>query len=125
LKSLNNSTTTIEKIYRDKNSEFIASHPAPRILIVAGPGSERASYFSNAFNVGFSWTAKRTIYVSSFVRKLVKDLQGDVTQKLDEADAKRVYVRLFTDWREASSSGVTVHPNIVEDFIPISFQKSG
>jgi len=27
-----------------------------------------------------------------FVRKLVKDLQGDVTQKLDEADAKRVTV---------------------------------
>jgi hypothetical protein len=78
--------------YRDKNSEFIASHPAPRILVVAGPGSGKSFLFLQRIRCWLLLDDESAIYVSSFVRKLVKDLQGDVTQKLDEADAKRVTV---------------------------------
>jgi superfamily I DNA/RNA helicase len=80
------------KSYRDTNAEFIATHASKRILIVAGPGSGKSFLFLLRIRYWLQLDGEAAIYVSSFVRKLVKDLQSDVTQKLDEADANRVTV---------------------------------
>ena len=80
------------KTYRDRNSGFVATHAATRILVVAGPGSGKSFLFLQRIGYWLEVDGEATIYVSSFVRKLVKDLQSDVTHKLDGEDAKRVTV---------------------------------
>ncbi|HEV7679305.1 MAG TPA: hypothetical protein VGQ42_12115 [Candidatus Dormibacteraeota bacterium] len=58
--------------FRDKNASAIATLDAPRLLIVAGPGTGKSFLFMERIR---SWAARypgKPIYVSSFVRKLVR-----------------------------------------------------
>lgn len=80
------------KSYRDHNAEYVATHSASRILVVAGPGSGKSFIFLSRIRHWLASDSKAKVYVSSFVRKLVRDLQGDVATKLSEDDRTRVTV---------------------------------
>ena len=80
--------------FRDRNATEISQHAAKRILVVAGPGAGKSTLFLARIK---HWLPLRTdtrIYVSSFVRKLVKDLQMDISGShgLARADRDRVAV---------------------------------
>ena len=80
------------KRYRDTNATAISVHTADRLLIVAGPGSGKSFLFLSRIQHWLPRDAEATVYVSSFVRKLVKDLQAEVEQQLSEDDQERVTV---------------------------------
>jgi len=80
------------RTYRDANARFISQHPSKRILIVAGPGSGKSFLFLKRIQNWLIENDSARIYVSTFVRKLVKDLQSEVSIELEEIDANRVTV---------------------------------
>ena len=67
--------------YRNANSRAIAQSEAARLLIVAGPGSGKSFLFLDRIRYWLSQHTTASVYVASFVRKLVKDLQADVNTK--------------------------------------------
>ncbi|MDA8400699.1 MAG: AAA family ATPase [Actinomycetota bacterium] len=70
--------------YRAINATAIAQADASHLLIVAGPGSGKSFLFLERIRF---WTNKNPgvrIYVASFVRKLVRDLQFEIEQKIEE-----------------------------------------
>lgn len=69
------------EIYRDINAKAIADHSAARLLIVAGPGSGKSFLFLARIKHWLPIDFTSSIYVSSFVRKLVKDLRDDVDRE--------------------------------------------
>src|SRR5262249_13723659 len=64
--------------YRNGNASSIAGHPAPRMLIVSGPGTGKSHLFLNRIKYWLQQEPEARILVSSFVRKLVADLQSDI-----------------------------------------------
>jgi superfamily I DNA/RNA helicase len=64
--------------YRNENAAAIAVHPAERMLIVSGPGTGKSHLFLNRIDHWFQQEPEARILVSSFVRKLVADLQSDI-----------------------------------------------
>jgi hypothetical protein len=80
------------KTYRNTNATEISVHASRRLLIVAGPGSGKSFLFLSRIQFWLPLDGESLVYVSSFVRKLVKDLQADVEQKLAEDDRGRVTV---------------------------------
>ena len=76
--------------FRDSNADAIASHGAPRVLIVAGPGSGKSTLFMARVQHWLRQHESGRIYVTSFVRKLVRDLQTDIEQKIPEEHRDRV-----------------------------------
>ena len=80
------------EIYRDINAKAIADHSAARLLIVAGPGSGKSFLFLARIKHWLPIDFTSSIYVSSFVRKLVKDLRDDVDREFSEGDRERVTV---------------------------------
>jgi hypothetical protein len=80
--------------FRDRNADDIARQAAARILIVAGPGSGKSTLFLARIKYWLPLDRNARIYVSSFVRKLVKDLRSDIgsTADLSSDDQSRVTV---------------------------------
>lgn len=79
--------------YRDTNATEVARHPAQRMLVVAGPGAGKSYLFLERIKHWLSMDKDALVYVASFVRKLVTDLQADVRKaELDERDKRRVTV---------------------------------
>lgn len=78
--------------YRDANAADISLHAASRLLVVAGPGSGKSFLFLSRIRYWLPLDDDSLVYVSSFVRKLVKDLQADVDKKLPEEHRERVTV---------------------------------
>jgi superfamily I DNA/RNA helicase len=80
--------------YRDQNAAAIATHSGSQMLIVAGPGAGKSHLFMARIKHWLPLHEDASIYVSSFVRKLVKDLERDVktSETLEEADRGRVTV---------------------------------
>ncbi|MEX2233047.1 MAG: UvrD-helicase domain-containing protein [Cyclobacteriaceae bacterium] len=73
--------------YRNQNASAIAQHEASRFLIVSGPGTGKSHLFLNRVNYWYQQDAQARVFVTSFVRKLVADLQSDIdgdTQLTDE-----------------------------------------
>jgi superfamily I DNA/RNA helicase len=60
--------------FRDRNADDIARQAAARILIVAGPGSGKSTLFLARIKYWLPLDRNARIYVSSFVRKRVKNL---------------------------------------------------
>jgi superfamily I DNA/RNA helicase len=76
--------------FRNRNAAAIAGHDATRLLVVAGPGAGKSFLFLGRIR---HWLAERdgpSIYVASFVRKLVADLKSEIAAQLSEEDANRV-----------------------------------
>jgi superfamily I DNA/RNA helicase len=80
--------------FRDENAAAIAAHPATQMLIVAGPGAGKSHLFMARIKHWLPLNAGESIYVSSFVRKLVRDLEKEIatSKALDDADRQRVTV---------------------------------
>ena len=86
---VNGLDATAREELRDQNAEAIAAHPAERILIGAGPGTGKSYLFMARIAVWLRLFDGQPIYVSSFVRKLILDLQQRVRSSdlPDEAQA--------------------------------------
>jgi len=70
--------------YRDQNASAIARHDANKFLIVSGPGTGKSHLFLDRIKYWCEKNADARVPVTSFVRKLVADLQNDIDQKLSD-----------------------------------------
>ena len=70
--------------YRDQNASAIARHDAKKFLIVSGPGTGKSYLFLKRIKYWCEKNADARVLVTSFVRKLVADLQNDIDQKLND-----------------------------------------
>jgi hypothetical protein len=82
--------------YRDRNARDIARLTAPRTLIVAGPGSGKSFLFLARIKYWLDAHPDESIYVASFVRKLVDDLQAEVEHRAGLSPAQKSRVRVTT-----------------------------
>lgn len=64
--------------YRNQNASAIAQHKAVKFLIVSGPGTGKSYLILNRINHWYKQDAQAKVLVTSFVRKLVADLQNDI-----------------------------------------------
>lgn len=64
--------------YRNNNASEIAKNTSRKSLIVSGPGTGKSYLFLDKINNWFSNDSEAVILVTSFVRKLVSDLQKDI-----------------------------------------------
>lgn len=64
--------------YRNKNASAIARHNAVKFLIISGPGTGKSHLFLNRIDHWYQKDQDASIVVTSFVRKLVADLQNDI-----------------------------------------------
>lgn len=96
--------------YRGLNATCVAEHPAARILIVAGPGSGKSFLFLARIKHWLECYPDETIYVSSFVRKLVKDLRSEIEQRagLADKDKERVTVTILNDLQLAGRENIVI-----------------
>lgn len=74
--------------YRNENAREIATVDTQRLLIVAGPGSGKSHLFMGRIRYWLDRDANRKVYVATFVRKLVRDLEADIAKLPDEARAR-------------------------------------
>ncbi len=68
--------------YRNQNSLAIAEHIAVKFLIVSGPGTGKSYLFLNKINHWYQQDPLAKVFVTSFVRKLVSDLQRDIDRDI-------------------------------------------
>ncbi len=66
------------KEYRDRNSSAIAENISEKILIVSGPGTGKSTLFLDRIKYWYKQDSHAKVFVISFVRKLVADLQNDI-----------------------------------------------
>ncbi len=66
--------------YRNQNAGTIAKHSAAKILIVSGPGTGKSHLFLDRIDHWFQDNPEASIFVTSFVRKLVTDLRNDINK---------------------------------------------
>ncbi len=64
--------------YRDQNASALAKLAAVRLLIVSGPGTGKSHLFLDRINHWYQQDQSANVAVTSFVRKLVADLQNDI-----------------------------------------------
>jgi len=64
--------------YRNQNASAIAQHGTIKFLIVSGPGTGKSHLFLDRINNWYQKDAQAKVFVTSFVRKLVADLQNDI-----------------------------------------------
>ena len=67
--------------YRNQNAGTIAKHSAAKILIVSGPGTGKSHLFLDRIDHWFQDNPEASIFVTSFVRKLVTDLRNDINKR--------------------------------------------
>lgn len=78
--------------YRNQNASDVAAHSAPRLLVVAGPGAGKSFLFLERIRQWLGAHSDSEVYVASFVRKLVLDLQADIDRQLEAVEGRRVTV---------------------------------
>lgn len=64
--------------YRDQNAAAIVQHDAAKILVVSGPGTGKSRIFLKRIDHWYQKDKDASVIVTSFVRKLVADLQNDI-----------------------------------------------
>ena len=84
------------KEFRNENAKAIASHDAPAILIVAGPGTGKSTLFKQRIEHWLKQNPTAKILAMSFVRKLVADLNADIQADAKLSDKQRKQVDVFT-----------------------------
>jgi len=102
--------------FRNSNAKAIAEHPATKMLIVSGPGTGKSYLFLDRIRSWLGAQPDQTILVTSFVRKLVADLQSDVVNKLTTEQASQVTV--WTLHKLARSIVERNHGHLHRQFLP-------
>lgn len=82
--------------YRDQNASAIAKHDAMKILIISGPGTGKSYLFLERINHWYLQDTQAKVFVTSFVRKLVADLQNDIESDGQLSDEQRDNVTVST-----------------------------
>lgn len=82
--------------YRDQNASAIAGHDAVKVLIVSGPGTGKSQLFLNKIDHWYQKDGNASVLVTSFVRKLVVDLQNDIKGDKKLTDAQRGKIMVLT-----------------------------
>ena len=78
--------------YAAQNSEIIAKNPSKRMLIVSGPGTGKSYLFLKRIQIWLNAHEGKDILVTSFVRKLVADLQADVRSRIPKPHQNRITI---------------------------------
>jgi superfamily I DNA/RNA helicase len=91
------------KKMRNENATAIASHDAPAILIVAGPGTGKSTLFKQRIVHWLNQSPAARIMALSFVRKLVADLDADIRTDPSLTDKQRKQVDVLTLHKYARS----------------------
>ncbi|MBK8809677.1 MAG: ATP-dependent helicase [Acidobacteria bacterium] len=78
--------------FRNQNALALAEHKAQQFLIVSGPGTGKSTLFLSRIINWLNRDETATIFVTSFVRKLVADLQNDISReaRLTENQQKNI-----------------------------------
>src|SRR3989338_950154 len=78
--------------YRNQNASVIARHDAEKFLIVSGPGTGKSHLFLRKIDHWYQKDPNARVVVTSFVRKLVADLQNDIEndEKLTNKKKKKI-----------------------------------
>ena len=82
--------------YRNHNADSIAKHPAARILIVSGPGTGKSHLFLDRIRHWYQNDSDARIVVTTFVRKLVADLESDILNDPGLSDQQRSGIEVRT-----------------------------
>lgn len=79
---------------RNNNASEIARHDAAKFLIVSGPGTGKSHLFLQKIDNWYHKDLNAKVVVTSFVRKLVVDLQNDIErdEKLSDEQKKTIMV---------------------------------
>src|SRR5690242_517625 len=77
--------------YRDFNARAIAEADAAELLVVAGPGAGKSHLFISRIEHWLARSDGKSVYVATFVRKLINDLKADIRSRLSEEDQERVH----------------------------------
>lgn len=84
------------KEYRDQNAREIAEHDSAKCLIVSGPGTGKSFLFLERIKNWFKKNPDAKVLVTSFVRKLVADLQSDIQNSKDLTEAQKQQIEATT-----------------------------
>ena len=76
--------------YRDGNAAEIVASTDARLLVVAGPGAGKSHLFLERIKAWLPRHPDGRVQVATFVRKLIRDLESDISTKLTEEQAQRV-----------------------------------
>src|SRR5215210_2305966 len=76
--------------FRNRNAAAIAGHGGTHLLVVAGPGAGKSFLFLDRIRYWLTEHESPSIYVASFVRKLVADLENEIATELPEEGPKHV-----------------------------------
>lgn len=82
--------------YRNNNASEIARHGATKFLIVSGPGTGKSHLFLERIDHWYQQNQNAKVVVTSFVRKLVADLQSDIGGDGKLADAQKGNITVST-----------------------------
>jgi len=82
--------------YRNQNASAIAQHNAVKFLIVSGPGTGKSFLFLDRIHNWYQKNQKACVVVTSFVRKLVADLQNDIDGDKNLTDQQKGRITVST-----------------------------
>lgn len=82
--------------YSNQNVAAIAQHGAVKFLIVSGPGTGKSHIFIDRIDHWYKNDPGATVVVTSFVRKLVADLQNDIKSDAKLKDEQKSKITVYT-----------------------------
>lgn len=82
--------------YRNQNASAIAQHDSTKCLIVSGPGTGKSHLFLNKIDYWYKNDPQANVVVTSFVRKLVADLQNDIESDDRLSTEQKSKIRVLT-----------------------------
>ena len=82
--------------YRNQNASAIAQNDATKFLIVSGPGTGKSYLFLNRIDNWYQKDNDANVFVTSFVRKLVADLQNDIETDEKLTDEQKSKITVYT-----------------------------
>jgi len=82
--------------YRNKNASAIAQYNATNFLIVSGPGTGKSHLFLEKIDYWYQKNSEAKVVVTTFVRKLVADLQSDIDSDSKLTDTQKNQITVST-----------------------------
>jgi len=102
-KQLLSCTSEERRAFRDTNAAELARDSARRLLLVSGPGTGKSYLFLSRILHWLETDPATGVLVTSFVRKLVEDLQRDIDHSDRLTEQQKCQIEVFTLHRLARS----------------------